>query len=92
MRGVTTARLRRLKRDTEERSETGWSAIRPVLVGCLLAADVFVVVALAIVRPRGWVPPSIAFGSILVGLVIFQSWAIRHRNDDEAIRHCNDDD
>lgn len=62
--------------------ETGWSAIRPVLVAFLLAADAFAVATLAIVHPRGWVPPFIGFGISLVGLVWFQVWAIRHRHDD----------
>lgn len=62
---------------------TGWSAMRPVLVAFLLVADAFAVATLAIVRPRGWLPPFIAFGSVLVGLVWFQIWAIRHRHDDE---------
>jgi hypothetical protein len=62
--------------------DTGWSAIRPVLVAFLLAADAFVVATLAIVHPRGWVPPFIGFGISLVGLVWFQAWAIRHRHDD----------
>jgi hypothetical protein len=57
--------------------------MRPVLVAFLLVADVFVVAALAIARPRGWVAPLIAFGSILVGLVWFQAWAVRHRHDDD---------
>jgi hypothetical protein len=57
--------------------------MRPVLVGFLLAADVFVVAALVIARPRGWVAPLVAFGSILVGLVWFQGWSIRHRHDDD---------
>jgi len=61
---------------------TGWSAIRPVLTGFLLAADAFVVAALAIARPEGWLPPFIAFGCLLVGLVAFEIWAIRHRRDD----------
>jgi hypothetical protein len=56
--------------------------MRPVLIGFLLAADIFVVASLAIARPRGWVPPLIAFGSILVGLVWFEAWAIRHRRED----------
>lgn len=63
--------------------ETGWAAIRPVLVGFLLVADAFAVASLAIVRPRGWVAPFVAFGSVLVGLVWFQVWAIGHRHDDE---------
>jgi hypothetical protein len=57
--------------------------MRPVLVGFLLAADAFVVAVLAIAHPKGWVPPSIAFGSLLVGLIWFEYWAIRHRNDDD---------
>jgi len=63
---------------------TGWSAIRPVLSGFLLAADAFVVATLAIARPDGWLPPFVAFGCLLVGLVAFEVWAIRHRHDDRA--------
>jgi hypothetical protein len=62
--------------------ETGWSEIRPVLVVVLLAADAFVVAALAIARPDGWLPPFVAFGAVLVGLVWFEAWAIGHRRDD----------
>jgi hypothetical protein len=62
---------------------TGWSAIRPVLSGFLLAADAFVVAALAIARPDGWLPPFVAFGSLLLGLIGFQLWALRHRHDDD---------
>jgi hypothetical protein len=54
-----------------------------VLSGFLLAADAFVVAALAIVRPGGWLPPFVAFGSLLAGLVWFEAWAIRHRRDDD---------
>lgn len=61
---------------------SGWSAMRPVLVAFLLAADAFVVAALAIGRPDGWVAPLIAFGSLLVGLVWLEGWAIRHRRDE----------
>jgi hypothetical protein len=57
--------------------------MRPVLTGFLLAADLFVVMVLAIVRPQGWGPPTIAFGSLLVGLVWFEYWAVRHRHDDD---------
>ncbi|MDX6589779.1 MAG: hypothetical protein QOI84_1053 [Solirubrobacterales bacterium] len=57
--------------------------MRPVLVAFLLLADAFVVAALAVTHPRGWLPPFIAFGSLLVGLVWFQVWAIRHRHDDD---------
>jgi hypothetical protein len=54
-----------------------------VLVGMLLAADAFVVAALAIVRPEGWLPPFIAFGAVLIGLLWFEAWAIGHRRDDD---------
>jgi hypothetical protein len=56
--------------------------MRPVLVAFLLAADAFVVAALAIGRPDGWVAPLISFGSLLVGLVWLEGWAIRHRRDE----------
>jgi hypothetical protein len=62
---------------------TGWSEMRPVLVAFLLVADAFAVATLAIVHPKGWLPPFIAFGSVLVGLVWFQAWTIRHRHDDD---------
>ena len=61
----------------------GWAGMRPVLVAFLLVADAVVVAALAIGRPSGWLPPFIAFGSILVGLIWFQAWALRHRHDDD---------
>jgi hypothetical protein len=57
--------------------------MRPVLVAFLLAADAFVVAALAIVRPEGWLAPFIAFGSLLLGLLWFEGWAIGHRHDDQ---------
>jgi H+/Cl- antiporter ClcA len=57
--------------------------MRPVLVGFLLLADAFVVAALAVAHPGGWVAPFIAFGSLLVGLIWFQVWTIRHRHDDD---------
>lgn len=56
--------------------------MRPVLVAFLLVADALAVASLAIARPRGWVPPFLAFASILVGLVWFEIWAIGHRRDD----------
>ena len=62
--------------------QDGWSAMRPVLVAFLLVADVFAVTSLAIVHPGGWFPPFLAFGGLLIGLVWFQIWAIRHRHDD----------
>ena len=63
--------------------ETGWAAIRPVLVACLLVVDAFAVVSLAIVRPEDWWAPFTAFGVVLVGLVWFLTWSIRHRRDDD---------
>ncbi len=57
--------------------------MRPVFVAFLLAADTFVVATLALTRPRGWVAPLVAFGSILVGLVVFEAWSVRHRHDDD---------
>ena len=61
---------------------TGWSAMRPVLVGFLLVADAFAVATLAIVRPESWFGPFFGFGVVLIGLVWFEIWAIRHRRDD----------
>jgi hypothetical protein len=63
--------------------KTGWAAIRPVLLAFLLATDVFVVAVLAIAQPRQWVAPLVAFGSLLVGLIWLEGWAIRHRHDDD---------
>ena len=57
--------------------------MRPVLVALLLAVDAFAVAALAIGRRDGWLPPLIAFGSLLVGLIWLQVWTIRHRHDDD---------
>jgi hypothetical protein len=62
---------------------TGWAAMRPVFVALLLVVDAFAVVSLAVAHPQGWVPPFIAFGSLLVGLIWFQVWALRHRHDDD---------
>ena len=62
--------------------QSGWSAMRPVLVAFLLLADAFAVVSLAVARPSGWFPPFLAFGFILVGLIGFEVWAIGHRGDD----------
>ncbi len=70
-------------RESGNGPETGWSAMRPVLVAFLLAADAFAVVTLAVVHRKGWVPPFVGFGIVLVGLVWFQVWAIRHRHDDD---------
>ena len=61
----------------------GWSAMRPVLVAFLLVADAFAVLSLAIVHPKGWLPPFIGFGIVLVGLIWFEIWSIGHRHDDD---------
>jgi hypothetical protein len=63
--------------------KTGWAAMRPVLLGFLLATDLFVVAVLVIARPKEWVPPTIAFGVLLVGLIWLEAWAIQHRHDDD---------
>jgi hypothetical protein len=62
--------------------QTGWSAMRPVLIGFLLVADAFAVASLAIARPEGWIAPFLTFGFVLIGLVGFEFWAIGHRRDD----------
>ena len=62
--------------------QTGWSAMRPVLVGFLILADLFAVASLAIAHPEGWLPPFLTFGFVLVGLIGFEIWAIGHRRDD----------
>jgi hypothetical protein len=58
-----------------------WARLRPLLLAALLLADAFVVAALAIARPPGWVAPFIAFGVVLLGLAGFLGWAVRHRRD-----------
>jgi hypothetical protein len=63
--------------------QTGWAAIRPVLIGFAVVADAFAVVSLAIVRPENWFAPFLAFGIVLVGMVGLELWAIGHRHDDE---------
>ena len=62
---------------------SGWAAMRPVLVGFLLLVDAFAVGSLAIAHPGGWFPPFLAFGSLLLGLIWFEGWALRHRHDDD---------
>lgn len=63
--------------------QTGWAAMRPVLAAFLLAADAFVVISLVALRPDGWLPPFVAFGSLLIGLIWFQLWTLTHRHDDD---------
>lgn len=57
--------------------------MRPVLVALLLAVDAFAVASLAIARPHGWPAPLIAFGSLLLGMIWLEAWALRHRHDDD---------
>jgi O-antigen/teichoic acid export membrane protein len=57
--------------------------MRPVLVAFLLAVVAFAVASLALAHPGGWLPPFIAFGTLLVGLIWFEVWAVRHRHDDD---------
>ncbi|MGN6203183.1 MAG: hypothetical protein ACTHNY_12380 [Solirubrobacterales bacterium] len=54
-----------------------------MLVAFLLVVDAFAVVSLAVVRPEDWWAPFTGFGVVLVGLVWFLSWSIRHRHDDD---------
>lgn len=60
---------------------TGWAQMRPFLVGWLLLTDVFVVAVLAIARPESWWAPFLAFGIILIGLIVMLRWSIAHRHD-----------
>jgi hypothetical protein len=61
----------------------GFSALRPVLVGALLVVDAGIVLALGIGRHKGWLAPFVGFGIVLVGLVWFMNWSVRHRHDDD---------
>ncbi len=63
--------------------EPHWAALRPVLIGFLLIADVFTVVSLAIARPNGFAAPLVAFSIALAGLVGLEAWAIARRRDDD---------
>jgi hypothetical protein len=62
---------------------SGWAAMRPVLVAFLLFVDAITVGVLAISHPPGWLPPFLAFGLLLLGLIWFQVWSLRHRHDDD---------
>jgi hypothetical protein len=57
--------------------------MRPVLVAFLLVVDAFAVISLGIARPEDWWAPFTGFGVVLVGLVWFEVWSIRHRHDDD---------
>jgi hypothetical protein len=60
-----------------------WAALRPVLVGMSLTADAFIVLVLVISKHKGWLPPFIGFGIVLMGLIWFMGWSLRHRHDDD---------
>ncbi len=62
---------------------TGWAAIRPVLVGMSLVVDAVLVLVLGIGRHKGWLPPFIGFGIVLLGFIWLMGWSIRHRHDDD---------
>jgi len=61
----------------------GWATLRPVFVGMLLAVDAGIVLVLGIGRHRGWLPPFIGFGMVLLGLIWMMGWSVRHRHDDD---------
>jgi hypothetical protein len=63
--------------------QIGFAALRPVLVGILLVVDAGIVLLLGIGRHKGWLPPFIGFGIVLVGLIWMMGWSIRHRHDDD---------
>jgi len=60
-----------------------WAALRPVLVGMLLVAVAFIVAVLGIGQHKGWLPPFIGFGMVLLGLIWFMGWSLHHRHDDD---------
>jgi hypothetical protein len=61
----------------------GFAALRPWLVGALLVVDAGVVIGLGLIRHKGWFPPFVGFGIVLVGLIWFMGWSVRHRHDDD---------
>jgi hypothetical protein len=64
------------------RGGDSWATLRPVLLALAVFADAFVVIALGVARPEGWVPPFAVFGMLLCGFIALEVWAIRHRHDD----------
>jgi hypothetical protein len=41
------------------------------------------VLLLGLGRHKGWLPPFIGFGMVLLGLIWMMGWSIRHRHDDD---------
>ena len=62
---------------------TGWAELRPVMVGLSMVVDAGVVLLLVIGRHKGWFPPFVGFGMVLLGLIWFFAWSVRHRHDDD---------
>jgi hypothetical protein len=58
-----------------------WPTLRLVLLGLLVVADSGTLAALAIARPHGWGWPFAVFATVLVGLIGWGGWALRHRRD-----------
>ena len=63
--------------------QIGFAALRPVLIGILLFFDAGIVLLLGIGRHKGWLPPFIGFGIVLLGLIWMMGWSVRHRHDDD---------
>jgi hypothetical protein len=63
--------------------QLGFAALRPVLIGILLVVDAGIVLLLGLGRHKGWLPPFIGFGMVLLGLIWMMGWSIRHRHDDD---------
>jgi hypothetical protein len=61
----------------------GFAALRPALVGIMLVVDAGVVLLLVVGRHKGWFPPFVGFGIVLVGLIFFMRWSVQHRHDDD---------
>lgn len=60
-----------------------FAAFRPVMIGLLLLFDAGVVALLGIGRHKGWLPPFVGFGVVLVGLIWLMGWSVLHRHDDD---------